>query len=95
MYYYDWDTNEYKTDAGTVVTWNEVLYNNFEEPANGQRLRDPISNKDATDSKTDIEKAMDAMGSQPIEINNVPSANNMPKKKKVLVPPKNHDEFAI
>ncbi len=32
MYYYDWQTKEYKTDAGEVVSWDEVKANNFKEP---------------------------------------------------------------
>jgi len=32
MYYYDWNTKEYKTDAGNVVSWDEVKGNNFQEP---------------------------------------------------------------
>ena len=32
MYYYDWNSKEYKTDAGEVVSWNEVKSNGFKEP---------------------------------------------------------------
>jgi RHS repeat-associated protein len=32
MYYYDWNNQIYKTDAGNEVSWNEIVQNNYVEP---------------------------------------------------------------
>lgn len=53
LYYYDWDTGEYKTDAGQVVTWNEVYSNNFtEQSAKGPVYDATWSNSSTTNSGT-------------------------------------------
>ncbi|MDR1671657.1 MAG: hypothetical protein LBR57_03965 [Alistipes sp.] len=35
LYYYDYGMSVYRTDAGEIVSWEEVLWNNFIEPAEG------------------------------------------------------------
>jgi len=45
MYSYNWTTREYENNLGNVVSWNEVQFNNFQEPE-----------KKKTEGKDDKEK---------------------------------------
>ena len=45
MYSYNWNTGEYENNDGNVVSWDEVQFNNFQEPQKKRKSSDRIESK--------------------------------------------------